>query len=250
MDISALAQDLTSGDQVKAYKAERQLNQQTAAVGASDKESERKELAAAIAKAIADLAPKYDGRDNPTAQSQETVEGRNTLIRYIALVAGDPEIPILKETLKNHDSRDMVRWALERINSEQATKVLAEAAVNEVGDRFRIGVLHSLAHRAGAEVTKALKKCVTDPSPQVRLAAAEALAAHADPEADAAIVRAGKGAGRRGQLRIARARLRLAENLSLAGHKAAAVKICDEVKGLKNMPAQTKSAEILQQRLA
>lgn len=249
-DIKELAKELTSGDQVRIYKAERKLVELTAAAGAAEKEAKRKQLAADIAQAIAELQPKYDNRGNPTVESQKTVDGRNKLIRYLALVAGDEQVEVLVEALKNQDSQEMARWALERITSPAATKALVKAAQDSVEDRFRIGAINALAGRDGAEVLHALKKCVTDLSAPVRLAAAEALGAHADPEADAAIVRAGKGTGRRGQLRVAKARLRLAENLLRAGHPAPARKICEEVIAAKNMPAQKKSAQILLQRFA
>lgn len=248
MDISAIVSDLTSGDQQKAFRAELELRDQTAAVGAKDQSEKRKELAAALAKAIEETEPKYDNRGNPTEASLNTVQARNTLIRYFALVASDEQVPVLAKLLHQQDNREMARWALERMTGPAAAAALADAAINSVGDRFRIGVIHALAAKQGEQALNALKKCCTDGNVEVRLAAAKALAQHADADADAAIAQAAKRGGKRAKLAVAKARLRLADRLLHAGHQAAAKKICDEIKAEESLPAQAAAAKILLQR--
>ena len=115
---------------------------------------------------------------------------------------------------------------------------------------FRSGAIGGLARRSGPEVAAALRQCLEDPSPEVRLAAAESIAGHADPAADALIVSASQQAGRTGRapdgrLPYTKARLRLASSLAKGGNKEAAKRICLSILNEKPDEAQQTAADVL-----
>ena len=234
--IQHLADQLNSGDQQAVYKAKRELAERVAAVGAPDKSADRQALAAELAKADAEKNPKGDAPKYSAA-------ARGELARAMSLVAGEAEVPALKAALADFSAREMARFALERISCQAATDALIDAALNAVGVEFRIGAINSLARRTSTAVADALKKCTADTNADIRLAAAEALAQHADAAADAAIVAAGNQGGERAKLRATKARVRLAETLANAGQKDAAQHIYQAIAASDALAPQKKAAQ-------
>ncbi|HUY87451.1 MAG TPA: HEAT repeat domain-containing protein [Pirellulales bacterium] len=239
--LEKLCEQLGSNDQVQVYHAKRALAQMTAAVGAPGKEAERAELAAALAKAEAATKAKDDKDKTPVPVYSARVRGE--LARAVSLVGGDMEVPALKQELADFDAREMARFALDRLTCQAATDALAETAVNAVGAEFRVGAINALGRRNGSGAVDALKKCAADADSHVRLAAAEALANHADAAADALLIEAGKQHGHRAALRISKARIRLAENLVRAGQKDAGKAIYQSVAQTAPREPQKKAAQ-------
>jgi HEAT repeat protein len=220
--VEELADQLNSGDQPTVYRAKRALSEMVAAAGAPGKAGERAELAAALAKAEAARNEKGDG-------PKYGRKSRSEIARALAEVGGDTEVPALKETLGDFDAREMARFALDRMTCQAATDALVHAALNAVGIEFRIGAVNALARRTGSQVVDVLKACAGDNDSEIRLAAAEALANHADATADPLLCelarQAGPQSGPRVQLRLTKARVRLAARLAGAGQKDAARQI-------------------------
>ena len=239
--VEKLCEQLGSNDQVQQYRAKRALAEMTAAAGAPGKESQRAQLAAALAKAEAATKPRGDKDKTPVPVYSARVRGE--VARALAEVGGDMEVPALKQELADFDAREMARFALDRFTCEAAADALADAAVNAVGAEFRVGAINALGRRSGSRAIDALKKCAADGEPQVRLAAAEALANHADASADALLVEAGKQHGHRAALRMSKARLRLAGSLQNAGQKDAAKAIYQSVAQTAPREPQKKAAQ-------
>lgn len=222
--VEQLCEQLTSLDQVKVYQAKRALVQLAAAAGAPANESRRAELAAALAGQLVAGGDTKDAQGNPAFKHSAEVRGE--IARVLSLVAGEAEVPALVAALAEFSGREMARWALARITSQAATDALVEAAIAAVGTEFRLGAIGALGRRAGSNVVEALKKCAADSEGEasdveIRLAAADALANHADPSLDAVIVEIARDADPRTQSRAAKARIRLAETLVRAGQKEA-----------------------------
>jgi HEAT repeat protein len=150
--------------------------------------------------------------------------------------------------MQDFEVREMARWALTRMTSPAATAALVEAASAGIGNEFRIGAINWLADRSGSKVTETLRTCLSDPTPEIRLAAVEALANHADPQADAAIVQAAANYPRAAR-RVVKARLRLAEKLVAANQQGAARQIYQAVASGKFDEAQKKAAAAALARL-
>lgn len=77
-----------------------------------------------------------------------SVKARDELARTLSEVAGDMEVPALKEAINDFDAREMARFALDRMTCQAATDALADAALNAVGVEFRIGVYRHVARQA------------------------------------------------------------------------------------------------------
>jgi hypothetical protein len=239
--VEQLSDQLGSSDQAKVYQAKRALAEQTSAAGAPGKDKERAELAASLAKIVAATRPKSGQDKTPVAAYSAKVRGE--ICRALAAVGGDMETPALKQALADFESREMARFALDRMTCQAATDALAEAALQSVGAEFRVGVVNALGRRSGSGVVDALKKCAADADPHVRLAAAEALANHADASADELLVAAEKQPGDRAALRMSKARIRLAETLVRAGQQEAGKKIYQAVAQSDAEGPQKKAAQ-------
>ncbi|HET6881924.1 MAG TPA: HEAT repeat domain-containing protein [Pirellulales bacterium] len=234
--VDELAGQLNSNDQPAVYRAKRALAEMSAAAGTPGKAAERAELAAALAKAEIAKNEKGDAaKYNPKA--------RGELARSLSELAGDSEVPALKEALSDFDAREMARFALDRMTCQSATDVLCDAALNAVGVEFRIGAIHALGRRNGSQVVDVLKGCAGDNDPEIRLAAIESLSYHTDASADTLMVEVGKHPGQRAGLRATKARVRLAAKLASVGQKDAASRIYQSI-------AQSDSAAAAQKKAA
>ncbi|MEX0712031.1 MAG: hypothetical protein WD278_06755 [Pirellulales bacterium] len=242
--VDQLCDQLASGDQVQAYQARRALDQLTASVGGPDKTTQRGEIAAALARALTAVNESKDGQGRPVSSPKYPSEVRSRLARTLADVAGDMEVPALAQALGSFETREMARWALDRMTCQAATDALVEAAQKAVGDEFRVGCINALARRKSSAIVEVLKQFALETNRDVRMAAAEALAEQADAGADPAIAAAAAGAPPRGRDRVIRARIRLAENLVRAGEKDAGKDIYEAVAAGDCRDAQKKAAKI------
>ncbi|HEX3870646.1 MAG TPA: HEAT repeat domain-containing protein [Pirellulales bacterium] len=235
--LKKLARQLDHGDQVRAYQAQMALMKLEAELGAASAQRERQRACGQIVEILAakdDVIDPKKPKEKPKKQARYSAQARRQFIRVLAVIGGDSEVSALEEALDDFEVREMARWALDRMPAERAADVLADAATKTVGDEFRIGVVNSLGRKATSpEVVSALRKCLSDSEPEIRLAAVEALANHADASLDPAIAAVAKGAtaasSRRTKLRVSKARMRLAERLSKQGDKDAAQKIYDSL---------------------
>lgn len=232
--IEELANQLNSSDQPTVYRAKKQLAAMAAAAGAPGKAGDRTQLASALVKA--------ETAKNEKGEAKYSAKARGELARTLSEVGGDREVPGLAETLKDFDAREMARFSLDRMTCQAATDALCDAALNAVGVEFRIGAINALGRRSGSQIVDVLKACAGDNDPELRLAAAEALANHSDASADPLIAELVKQDGQRAALRATKARVRLAARLAGAGQKEAAKKIYQSIAQSDTAAAAQKKA--------
>lgn len=235
--VEELCDQLNSGDQQTVYRARLALSKMAAAAGAPGKEGDRAAMAASLAKAE---TAKNEKGDAP----KYVPKARAEIARSLSEVAGDMEVPALKQTLNDFDAREMARLALDRMTCQAATDALTDAALNAVGVEFRIGAINALGRRSGSQIVDVLKACAGDNDPEIRLSAVEALANHADASADPLIAEVAKHPGQRATMRAAKARVRLAATLARVGQKDAAKQIYQSIAQSDAAPAQKKAASI------
>lgn len=240
--MTELCADLCSGEQVKAYQAKQSLTKQVCELGGSGKETDKAAAAKELAEALAKLKPAKDNRGEATPASMESAEGGVEICRALALVAGDAEVPTLAGALKNIDLREAARWCLARMTCQGATDALVEAFQTAAGTEFRVGLLNALAKKSGSTVVETLTKATEDDEPEVRLAAAEALAESPDAANDLVIAALEFGGNPRFESRAARARIRLANTLTRAGHQEAAQAVFSAVAKAETAEPQKKAA--------
>ncbi|MBI2826608.1 MAG: HEAT repeat domain-containing protein [Planctomycetia bacterium] len=250
--ISQICEQLGSPEQAKAYRARRELAVRVAAAGAPGKESDRAVLAAEIAEQYGAMNETKDDRGRPQKNPRHVPAVRNELARALADIGGEAEVPALVGGVADFNVREMARFALDRNPSAASTAALTEAAQKSVGVEFRTGTAGALSKRSGPGVVEALKGCATDTSPDVRLAAAEALSSQADASGDAVIVAAAKELGAaspRAAKRMSIARLQLAQTLAKAGQKDAARGIYQAMAADGADKAQKKAAKTALEQL-
>jgi aminopeptidase N len=234
--VQELADQLNSGDQPAVYRAKRALSEMVTAAGTPGKEGERAKLAT-------DLAQAEVARNEKGDAPKYGTKSRGEIARALAEVGGDMEVPALKEALGDFDAREMARFALDRMTCQAATDALADAALNAVGIEFRVGAINALARRHGSQVVDVLKACAGDNDPEIHLAAAEALSNHADAMSDPLLRELAKhAAAPRAELRLTKARVRLASRLASAGQKDAARQIYQSILDSDAAAAQKRAA--------
>jgi hypothetical protein len=246
--IEELAKQLGSDDQVKMYQAKQEVLLLTAEAGAPGKDRQRSDMAAEMAKCLTTEKEEKDKKGKVSKVPELNVQGRSLVCRYLANVGDQSEVATLERAMQDFDVREMARWGLARMTCQAATDALVKAAASGIGDEFRVGAINALAGRSGSNVRETLVKCAASPSPEVRLAAIEALACDAEPANDAVMARA--PGGMRAGKRVAKARLRLAENLVAAGQKQAGRQIFQQIADGKYDPAQQKAAQAALKRMA
>lgn len=208
---------LATGNEQDAYKARMALEKMMAAAGAPGQDSARADLARRMIEAS------LNGEKlSPAA--------RGELVRLLAEIAGDPEVPTLESYLAQLELRESARYALDRIPTPAATAALTNAMKRSIGTRFRVGVAHALGQRKGDGIVPALVEATNDPNAEVRVAVAEALANHADPDVEAAIRAVLKsGLSPQDMLRVQKCLVRLGATLADAGKKADAKRVYQAV---------------------
>jgi|GEM_PF-780070 len=278
-NIEQLCRQLGSDDQVKVYQARLELTKLVAVAGAPGKEADRPAMAKSLAELLVAEREGKDAKGAPTKSPELSVQARNHLLRYLAEVGGDGQVEAIQRSMSDFDVREMARWALTRMTAPSAVEVLATAATKGIGDEFRLGAINALGMKTGDKALAALKECLADRTPEIRLTAVEALANFPDPTLDDAITaamgpmrgpggpagregrppaeRQGQGPGQgpgpgqggmgplgaaRGFRRVTRARLRLAANLAESGEKDAARKIYQNIAESRADDAQKKAA--------
>lgn len=268
--VEELCKELASSDQVRAYKANQSLLELAGDAGSPARTKDKAKLAQSLVawvlpppkpapapamKADSKKAPPkpvmITGKDYPrtgTVSDELEDQARNAAFRILASVASRENVKAIQAGLDDYNVRESARCCLERMTCPEAGDALAEAVMKEVGVEFRVGLINSLGYKSGPKVITALKECTKDQELEVRLAAAEALANHADAAHDAIIVavigmRGQPQSGRRAAARLTRARLRLAEKLIAAKQAAAAKAIYEAVSKAKVDPAQQQAAQ-------
>ncbi|HEX4150536.1 MAG TPA: hypothetical protein VHY20_16175 [Pirellulales bacterium] len=247
-NIEQLTKQLASDDQVKVYQAKQEMVQRTAAAGAPGHDSERAPMAAEMIKCVSLRKEEKDKKGKPVKVPEMNAKGRSLAYRYLASIGTQADVPALEQAMQDFEVREMARWALARMTCQAASDALAKAALLAIGDEFRVGAINSLAGRSGSNVREALVKCVASPNSEIRLAAVEALACDADAANDEILAKAAR-TGYRADKRIAKARLRLADNLVAAGQKQAGQRIYEQIAGGQYEPAQQKAAQAAIKRL-
>ncbi|MEW5979254.1 MAG: HEAT repeat domain-containing protein [Acidobacteriota bacterium] len=236
---------LADGDQAVSFHANHVLLEKATRATKSGMEADRKSLASDLARELTATLPAEkdrQGKELP-ARLKHSAAVRNRILYLMSYLSTSEEVPALAEALKDLQTREAARYALERNDSKEATQTLIDA-LEQLGPEFRVGVVNSLSKRRSDEVLAALQRATSDRDAEVRVAAAEALANFPDAENDVFIIKAANSGSAAEKNRAYRSRLRLAETLRLAGNKAAAGQIYRAVSASDAETPQKKAAQI------
>ena len=208
------------GSQEEVYKGQLALTRMIGEAGAPGNDAKRSEVARKLAEAL------INGGKYP-------ISARREIARRLGEIGGDTEVVALQSALVDLELREAARCALDRIPTPAATAALVKAAKELVGDRFLVGIVNALGQRTGEGVMEVLTEVSKGANSEVRVAAGEAIANQPDASGDAVILAIinDKSVPLTAQEsgRLAKARMRLAANLSDKGKKAEARKVYEAI---------------------
>jgi len=155
------------------------------------------------------------------ADPDATLDARRFVCRWLPLVGGEEQVPMLARMLEKEETGEIARQALQAIPGEASARVLRDALGRAKGDRV-IGVINALGARRDEQAVRMIADCLASGDAAVAAAAADALGAIGSAEAAEALAAAAKKA--KGDLAdtLRDARLRAAGRLAEAGDRTAA----------------------------
>jgi HEAT repeat protein/type 1 glutamine amidotransferase len=158
---------------------------------------------------------------------------KGEVCRQLADIGTAASVPALTRLLKNAETAEMARYALERIPAPQAVMALREALSNALNPKLHIALIYSVGRRHDEGSVGKLSNLLVSSDPSVAAAAANALGLIGTPEAEQAL----------GSIPLTRVSAEAL--LNLADHapkdRAAAIyrKLCDE-----KMPSEVRTPAI------
>ncbi|MBN2136855.1 MAG: HEAT repeat domain-containing protein [Sedimentisphaerales bacterium] len=160
--------------------------------------------------------------------------------RRLRVVGTGESVDALAALLSAEETSHISRYALERIEGEQAASAL-RSALPKVGSKLKPGIIGSLGKRRDEKSIAAFSQLLGDSDIAVGKAASEALGLIGTPAAAKALMEFAKKAS--GEMKVATgdACLACAERLLGAGEKSEAVALYKELQGA-DLPKQFKAA--------
>lgn len=161
-------------------------------------------------------------------QGDATFEGKSIACRHLVIVGSPACVPVLAKLLPDEKLSHMARYVLERIPGEAASDAL-RAALPNVGDKLKIGMIHSLGRRGDVKCVDQLIKLAGGGNEELAAVAIQALA-KIDSEKAAKAVASARSAAQ-GNLRViaSDAYIILAERYRATGRADKAAKIYEEL---------------------
>ena len=155
--------------------------------------------------------------------------GKDFVCRVLTVIGGAASVPALSKLLAQPDDAHLARYALERIPGAEARQALLDSLTKSKGPQL-LGVIGSLGSRLEPESVAALTGLLANADEKVSLAAAAALGAIRNAEAEKALVGA-KPASDAAKMAVIDARLACAEGLLAHGKTAEALTIYKSLTG-------------------
>lgn len=228
-DLDALLGDLATATGEAHWRARFAVREAVFAAGAPGAEPAPAEAGSALLAAI-------EAASTPLAV-------RLWLLGLVAtLAADDIVVPRLATLLDNDVLQDAARLALERINNAPARRALARFLLTAARPEIRAAVAAALGQIGDGEA-KALLMALGDPQLEVRLAAAESLARFPYPELDRVLAHVATDDNESAEVRVQRARLRLAKTLARSGQGVMAYRVRRDVMRTAKKPWIQRDAE-------
>jgi HEAT repeat protein len=120
-------------------------------------------------------------------RSDATIAGKQFICRKLSVVGSGASVPELSRMLKSEETYDMALYALTRIPSSRADRVLRER-IPKVSGRFRLGLVNALGYRRDSKAVSLLETLIGE-DPETTGAALSALGHIATPEAAEVLAR-------------------------------------------------------------
>jgi uncharacterized protein len=169
-------------------------------------------------------------------QADETTqEARQFFCRLLAIVGGESEVSVLASMLRDEETSDMARFALESIPGSSATRALGIALQGTAG-RVKLGIINSLGIRADRDSVETLAALMRDHDSDVAATAAAALGRIGGTEASRALMSALHDGSRAPLGSIVHAALQCADGMAASGNTTSAARVYEAIYQRPELP--------------
>jgi len=159
-----------------------------------------------------------------------TAAAKMAVCRRLREIGTEACVPVLEKMLRDDETTDMARYALENIPGDRAERALLEALPEARGE-LRLGIISSLGRRGDTAALPALAGILGGKDKEAAVAAAEALGAIQSPKAAKILGRALDSASGPLKPAVVSSLLRCAEECLHAGKREAAAGIYGRLAG-------------------
>ncbi|HOJ32187.1 MAG TPA: HEAT repeat domain-containing protein [Candidatus Hydrogenedentes bacterium] len=156
--------------------------------------------------------------------SDSSPECKLFVCRQLAVIGGVPEVPALSSLLKEPNTADMARYALERIPGKEVDIALLKEMETASGD-VQLGIVHSLGNRKSAIAVSSLRRLAEKGDDNQKAAAVSALGTIGNSAAARALSALERRCSAEQREPIYRAQLRCADNLAAERKTRAALNL-------------------------
>lgn len=160
--------------------------------------------------------------------SQATPTAKMEVCRHLRTIGSERAVPVLQRLLKQEETADMARFALEKIPGDRVDTVFLQA-VNSSRGRKRLGLISSLGHRGTEAAVPVLLELASGSDPETAEAATTALGNIGSHEAAAGLADAFDRAQGEHKIQTAAALLSCAENVLRSIPAPGSEKTADEI---------------------
>ncbi len=108
-------------------------------------------------------------------QSDATLAAKQFICKQLSIMGTEQSVPVLAEMVKNPDTADMARYALERISSPAADEALLQA-LNQTDGHVKIGIINTLGQRRAENAVAPLGQLISDGNTPADIASAAVIA--------------------------------------------------------------------------
>lgn len=161
-------------------------------------------------------------------QARTTTAGKQLICDWLSQIGGDKSAAILGRLLLQPETSDMARFALERLPSPEADRILRDA-LSQLDGATRIGVIASIGQRRDPQAVVALRNLLASKNPATSDAALAALGQIGTPAASEVLLTTLPAADGKLRARTIDALLLCAEQLSDQNDPAGAIAIYREL---------------------
>jgi hypothetical protein len=191
-----------------------------------DSRAELSVLEASVTDALKVPAHRKHAADSLTAflSTNATSDAKQFVCRLLAVCADERNVPGIAKLLYSADTADMARIALQPIPGDAADKALI-AALKDVDDATKIGIVNTLGERGSSKSVSTLGKLAKSENDELAASAAAALGKIGTTGAARRLNSAKRKADGARRLAISEAQLVCAEHCVTAGRASSAKKI-------------------------
>jgi HEAT repeat protein len=162
-------------------------------------------------------------------QSDATFDGKQFICTQLSLAGSEKSVKPLLNLLKDPETSDMARFAIDRIPGKAADDALIDAVKNNSDDNIKIGAVSSLGNRRAASGVDVIAEQLKSDNKKLAAAAASALGMIGNEEAAMIIYSNLQNSDEEVRILLADSYLKCADNILAMNNRSVAEKIYRQI---------------------